>query len=140
MNDKLVRVGTIYIPVRDVIESTKWYTSKLDAEQSYLDPKHQMAIINMANQSFFLVKVNEGVSSNFIDTDGEERFSITFEVNGLKDLEELHNELTELDVKVGEIEDRGHPGRNFVFFDLDGNKFDVWSELSPIFKKNFGIS
>ena len=38
---------------------------------------------------------------------------------------------------LGDIEDRGHSGRNFVFMDLDGNKFDVWSELSPSFKKMF---
>ncbi|MEH7525749.1 hypothetical protein V7149_21135, partial [Bacillus sp. JJ1503] len=37
-------------------------------------------------------------------------------------------------------EDRGHSGRNIVFYDLDGNKFDVWGELSPIFKEKYLIS
>nr|WP_197140727.1 hypothetical protein [Lysinibacillus sphaericus] len=35
------------------------------------------------------------------------------------------------------VENRGHAGKNFVFYDVDGNKFDVWSELSPIFKENY---
>ena len=45
-----------------------------------------------------------------------------------------HEFLNKKEVSVGEIEDRGHPGNNFVFRDLDGNVFDVWSELSPTFK------
>lgn len=48
-------------------------------------------------------------------------------------LESLHQEFTLMKMRVGEIEDRGHSGRNFVFKDIDGNQFDVWSELSPAF-------
>ncbi|PDZ72095.1 glyoxalase, partial [Bacillus pseudomycoides] len=44
------------------------------------------------------------------------------------------------EIKVGEIENRGHTGKNFVFYDLDGNKFDVWSELSSIFREKYLIS
>ena len=62
---------------------------------------------------------------------------ITFEVNGLNTLEAIHREFKDKEICVGEIENRGHSGRNFVFFDLDGNKFDVWSELSPTFKDYF---
>jgi hypothetical protein len=52
-------------------------------------------------------------------------------------LMELHQELSDKGVRVGEMEDRGHPGRNFVFYDPDDNAFDVWSELSPAFKERF---
>ncbi|GLB59457.1 hypothetical protein NCCP133_15900 [Cytobacillus sp. NCCP-133] len=69
------------------------------------------------------------------DSDGIKRFSLTFEVDGLRELEALHEELINKGVKAGDIEDRGHPGRNFLFSDPDGNLFDVWSELSPSFKK-----
>jgi hypothetical protein len=44
--------------------------------------------------------------------------------------------LNEKKMRVGVIENRGHSGRNFVFYDIDGNKFDVWSELSQSFKGN----
>lgn len=131
MNNKLLRVGTSYIPVSNVELSSEWYKNKLGAELSYKD--EDKAILNFANQSLFLVRAKDGQSSNFLDIHGEERFSMTFEVNGLDALETIHKDFLEKEIKVGEIENRGHAGRNFVFYDLDGNKFDVWSELSPKF-------
>lgn len=129
LDEKLVRVGTTYIPVANVESSARWYTVKLGANLTYIDG--DKAIVNLANQSMFLVKSSEGQTSNFIDVYGEECFSLTFEVNGLESLKTLHKEFKENDIKVGHIENRGHAGRNFVFFDPNGNKFDVWSELSP---------
>ncbi|SEN50057.1 Catechol 2,3-dioxygenase [Mesobacillus persicus] len=133
MSEALIRVGTIYIPVKDVDISAEWYENKLGAELSYKD--QDKAIINLAFQSFFLVKSGVKQSANFIDIKGQERFSVTFEVNGLEALEALHMEFIQKGITVGEIEDRGHSGRNFIFYDIDGNMFDVWSELSPVFKK-----
>ncbi|MFD4928395.1 VOC family protein [Peribacillus butanolivorans] len=138
MNEKLLRVGTTYIPVSNVELSSEWYVNKLGAELSYKD--EDKAILNFANQSIFLVKSKENQSSNFYDIYGAERFSITFEVNGLNALEAIHRDFSDKQIRVGAIENRGHSGRNFVFFDLDGNKFDVWSELSPIFKEKYLIS
>ncbi|MES5927517.1 VOC family protein [Bacillus cereus group sp. MG9] len=135
MKDKLLRVGTIYIPVTNVELSSKWYVNKLGAELSYKD--EDKAILNFANQSFFLVKSQANQSLNFYDFCDEERFSLTFEVNGLNALESIHSDFIKEEIKVGEIENRGHTGKNFVFYDLDGNKFDVWSELSPIFKEKY---
>ncbi|WP_369901915.1 VOC family protein [Bacillus manliponensis] len=138
MKDKLLRVGTIYIPVTNVELSSKWYVKKLGAELSHKD--EDKAIVNFANQSFFLVKSQANQSLNFYDFCDEERFSLTFEVNGLNALESIHSDFIKKEIKVGEIENRGHTGKNFVFYDLDGNKFDVWSELSPIFKEKYLIS
>ena len=135
MGEKLLRIGTTYIPVTNVDLSSAWYVNKLGAELSYKD--RDKAILNFANQSIFLVKSNENQSSNFFDIYGNERFSLTFEVNGLNALEAIHKDFKLSEIRVGEIEDRGHSGRNFVFYDLDGNKFDVWSELSPIFKEKY---
>ena len=129
MGQMLIRVGTTYIPVIDVDIATEWYVTRLDAELSYKD--NDKAIINLADQSFFLVKAIEKQTANFIDYKGKEQFSLTFEANGIDALENLHKELIKKDVIVGDIEDRGHAGRNFIFQDKDGNKFDVWSELSP---------
>mgnify|MGYP003467414892 FL=1 len=134
MSEQLIRVGTTYIPVKDVNLASEWYVNNLEAQLNYID--EDKAIINLANQSFFLVKAGENESANFYDSYGKERFSITFEVDGLSTLEKIHEQFINKDMKVGEIEDRGHAGRNFVFYDLDGNKFDVWSELSSIFKGN----
>lgn len=138
MSEKLLRVGTTYIPVTNVELSSEWYVNKLGAELCYKD--EDKAILNVANQSIFLVKANGDQSSNFYDIHGNERFSLTFEVNGLNALEDIHRDFKENGMRVGEIEDRGHAGRNFVFYDLDGNKFDVWSELSPAFKEKYLFS
>ncbi|WP_419887056.1 VOC family protein [Neobacillus niacini] len=138
MGERLLRIGTTYIPVTNVDLSSDWYVNKLGAELSYKD--QDKAILNFANLSFFLMRSNKNQSSNFFDIYGNECFSLTFEVNGLKALEAIHKDFKEREIRVGEIEDRGHSGRNFVFYDLDGNKFDVWSELSPIFKEKYLIS
>lgn len=133
-HQRLVRVGTVYLPVMDVDVATEWYMNNLHARVSYKD--EDKAILNIANLSLFLVRSLEEQSANFFDHNGSERFSMTFEVDGLHTLEALHNEYRQKGMKVGEIENRGHAGKNFVFYDLDGNMFDVWSELSPTFKEN----
>jgi catechol-2,3-dioxygenase len=138
MSNSLLRVGTTYIPVMDVEESARWYVNKLGAELNYQDK--DKAIINLANQSFFLVAAKEQQNANFYDHQDKEWFSMTFEVDGLSVLEELHKEFKEKNIKVGDIENRGHSGRNFIFQDPNGNKFDVWSELSPSFKRLLEVS
>lgn len=136
MINQLIRVGTIYIPVADPKESSNWYSEVLKAKLNYLD--EDKAIMDLADISLFLVK-SLGQSSNFTDITGQERFILTYEVDGLEALATLHNDLTERGIKVGEIENRGHAGRNFVFSDLDGNKFDVWSQLSQKFRQRFSL-
>ncbi|MCG3087484.1 VOC family protein [Sporosarcina cyprini] len=134
MTEKLLRVGTTYIPVTNVKESAQWYVGNLGAKLNYED--EDKAILDLANQSFFLVKSQENESANFMDSKGSKRFSLTFEIDGESALRELQKDLQNRGVIVGDIEDRGHAGNNFVFADPDGNLFDVWSELSPSFKAN----
>ena len=134
MKEKLLRVGTTYIPVQNVEIAADWYNKNLGAVVNYID--HDKAIIDLANQSFFLVRSKVGQTANFIDAHEQERFSMTFEVNGLEALKSIHYQFRANGMKVGEIENRGHAGRNFVFSDLDGNLFDVWSELSEAFQEN----
>ena len=131
---KLVRVGTIYIPVLDVKNSVNWYVENLDAILTYED--EDKAIINLANVSVFLVKALENQVNSFQDVNDNMRFPVTFEVDGLNNLMNLHQEFVQKGIKVGEIEDRGHAGNNFIFYDLDNNMYDVWSELSPSFKQS----
>ncbi|ASV66810.1 VOC family protein [Cytobacillus sp. FSL W7-1323] len=133
MKERLVRIGTTYLPVIDVEQSAKWYQKHLGAAVNYRD-QHK-AILDLANQSIFLIKAEDGERSQFLDIEGREHFSVTFEVDGLAELERLHTLFIEEEVLVGAIEDRGHAGKNFIFYDCNGNQFDVWSELSPAFKQ-----
>lgn len=137
MINQLVRVGTIYIPVSDVEMASRWYQEALNANLNYRD--EDKAIVDLAHQSIFLVSSIDGETSNFIDKHQNKRFSLTFEVDGVNELEALREHLLRKGVKAGGIEDRGHSGRNFIFSDPDGNLFDVWSELSPQFKKAFNM-
>ncbi|MED3795758.1 VOC family protein [Niallia alba] len=138
MNTLIHRVGTIYLPVVNPEVASNWYQEKLGAIENFRN--EDKAILDFANQSFFLVKAKEGVKATFQDDKGNEHFFMTFEVDGIDQLRKLHFLLKEKGVTVGNIEDRGHPGNNFVFYDLDGNKFDVWSELSPSFKEKYLIN
>lgn len=131
MTNSLIRVGTIYLPVTNPKHSAEWFCTKLGAELQMLDADNNHAIVNLANQSFILIQSEEGVSSNFPTINDGLMFAFTFEVAGEQQLIALHHELKEKGVHVGEIEDRGHPGRNFIIHDPDGNRFDVWSELAP---------
>lgn len=132
MSSFIKRVGTTYIPVINPGESSLWYQEMLGAVENFRDK--DKAILEFADQSFFLVKAKKGERSCFLDTYGQEHFTMTFEVNGIDRLIEFNSFLQEKGVRVGGIENRGHPGTNFVFYDIDGNMFDVWSELSPTFK------
>ncbi len=132
MNKKLIRVGTTYVPVLHVDHSAKWYAEELGAKINYCD--EEKAILDLADQSFFLVRSLKDETSNFTDYKGEKRFSLTFEVDGKEALYNLHAEFRTQGIQTGDIEDRGHNGENFVFFDPDGNCFDVWSVLSPKYK------
>ncbi|WP_047982339.1 VOC family protein [Ornithinibacillus contaminans] len=137
MKNFLKRVGTTYIPVNNPEEASSWYRQLLGAVENYRD--ENKAILDLANQSFFLVKARPGEKIGFIDYKGEQHFAFTFEVNGLDVLKQFHTFLRENGVVVSEIEDRGHPGYNFVFYDMDGNCFDVWSELSHDFKEKYQL-
>ncbi len=137
MGDELLRIGTSYIPVSNVARSSEWYVRNLNAKLSYKD--EDKAILNIAHQSLFLVDARENESANFYDSKGNVCFSMTFEVDGLEALENIRDDFIAKKMKVGEIENRGHMGRNFVFYDLDGNKFDVWSEVSQEFKERYLI-
>ncbi|TFE00805.1 VOC family protein [Jeotgalibacillus sp. R-1-5s-1] len=129
----LKRVGTIYLPVQHVRNAAVWYEEILGATINHED--EEKAIVDLADQSFFLVKSLPGETLNFKDYQGHNRFAMTFEVDGLKRLEEFRDLLLKKGVTVGHVENRGHAGRNVVFEDPDGNRFDVWSELSPDFKR-----
>lgn len=51
MKERLVRIGTTYLPVIDVEQSAKWYQKHLGAAVNYRD-QHK-AILDLANQSIF---------------------------------------------------------------------------------------
>lgn len=122
----LKRVGTTYLPVSDLKKATHWYTENLEAEVSYQDA--EKTILNLADQSFFLIASAPHQSNSFLDVHEQAWFGLGFEVDGEDSLLAFHEQLVRKGVQVGDIESRGHAGKNFRFWDEDGNAFDVWSE------------
>lgn len=123
---ELKRIGTTYLPVSDLARSKEWYVKNLSAEVSYADD--EKVILNLADQSFFLIPSKSSETNSFIDVFGNTWFAATFEVDGEQALQALHYRLKANHVEVGSIEERGHTGKNFQFWDEDKNHFDVWSE------------
>jgi hypothetical protein len=72
LKEKLLRVGTTYLPVTNVERSSQWYIGNLGAKLNYQDDNK--AILDLANQSLFLVKSKEDQSANFYDIQGEDVF------------------------------------------------------------------
>jgi catechol 2,3-dioxygenase-like lactoylglutathione lyase family enzyme len=140
MPSRLQRVGTIYLPVTNPKRSAEWFCTNLGAELDYMDEGNNHAIISLVHQSFILIQSEPGIHANFQTINDGLIFPFTFEVNGESELVQLHKELKDKGVLVGEIEDRGHPGRNFIIIDPDGNRYDVWSELSTEFKEKYNIN
>ncbi|MBD0380938.1 VOC family protein [Paenibacillus sedimenti] len=140
MPSRLQRVGTIYLPVTNPKRSAEWFCTNLEAELDYIDEGNNHAIISLAHQSFILIQSEPGILANFQTINDGLMFPFTFEVNGESELVQLHKELKDKGVLVEEIEDRGHPGRNFIIIDPDGNRYDVWSELSTEFKEKYNIN
>lgn len=69
-----------------------------------------------------MVETKGEIDNQFPNKSGYEMFRFTFEV---RRIELLHDRLVSNGVRVEELKDSGHCGINFIFFDLDGNKFDV---------------
>ncbi len=93
MTTKLMRVGTIYLPVTNPKLTAEWFCSNLGANLDYLDEGNNHAIINLAHQSFILILSEEGTVANFKTINDGIMFPFTFEVNGLDELIEIHKEL-----------------------------------------------
>ena len=66
MNNFIKRVGTTYIPVVDPEKSSKWYQEMLGAVENFRND--DKAILEFADQSFFLVKAQVGERSSFFDS------------------------------------------------------------------------
>lgn len=72
MNTFIHRVGTIYVPVENPDLSSKWYQENLGAVENFRND--DKAILDFANQSFFLVKSKVGEKAIFQDYEGNEHF------------------------------------------------------------------
>jgi predicted enzyme related to lactoylglutathione lyase len=126
MNDmnSLKGVCSVYVPVANPLKSAEWWKNNFGLECAVpFNPEENQAILKLSEgQWLHLVQTEGPVHNQFTNIAGYEMFRFTFEVTKI---EVLYDQLQTSGVKIDELKNRGSCGINFVFYDPDGNKFDV---------------
>jgi len=117
-------ICSVYVPVKNPVRSAEWWQRNFGLEYAVpFNPSEAQAILKLSDgQWLHLVETEGEIDSHFPNKAGYQMFRFTFEV---REIERLYDRLQANAVTIEELEDRGSCGINFVFYDLDGNKFDV---------------
>ncbi|AFC31175.1 Glyoxalase/bleomycin resistance protein/dioxygenase [Paenibacillus mucilaginosus 3016] len=120
----LKAVCSVYIPVRSPLDSAAWWQRHFGLEYAVpFNPAESQVILKLSDgQWLHLVETEGPIDNQFPNKAGEAMFRMTFEV---RRIEVLYERLQSSGVQTEGPEDRGSCGINFVFYDPDGNKFDV---------------
>lgn len=125
----LKRVHCNYLPVSDLALASGWYERNFGLKR--FKPDGSIMILGDGQWLFLLESKEKRKTANFITDqwDGEnyEMFSLTFEVENII---ELHKRLREDGADVEPLVDHDSCGLQFKFKDLDGNKFNVWQDVT----------
>ncbi|TJY43848.1 VOC family protein [Cohnella pontilimi] len=124
-NDQIVEfIDTVYLPVLNKQESIQWFQEKLGLQWN----GH---CFNLGSGPvIFLVQVKnkDDVKISYLTDDWEgidyEMQLVTFRS---KNIDETYKILKERGVRVSEVRMYDGNRKNFRFYDLNGNRFDVWS-------------
>ncbi|SFL36833.1 Catechol 2,3-dioxygenase [Paenibacillus sp. 1_12] len=119
-----------YLPVSDLERAVTWYEEILGLTVRKREPAGAILILGNG-QWLFLLESTEKRTANFITDQWEgahyEMFSLTFETENIT---ELHKKLRENGVYVESLVDHDSCGLQFKFKDPDGNKFNVWQDIT----------
>lgn len=117
----LKTVNCIRIPVADPLKSADWFEEYLGLNRTA--PGGNVMILG--NGMWMFLGKSHGQTSHFININGRERCSFTFET---EDIITLHQSLTSSGTYIEQIEDHGGCGLQFEFKDPDGNRFHIWQD------------
>jgi len=120
----LKAVCSNYVPVRNPLKSAEWWQRNFGLEYAvpYNEAEAQVILKLSDGQWLHLVETEGAIDNQFPNKVGYAMFRLTFEV---RQIEVLHDHLRSNGVRIENLEDRDSCGINFVFYDPDGNKFDV---------------
>lgn len=111
----------IYIPVSDLEEAAGWYEKNLEFKLIYKDDLYfDMRTDN--GVKIMLIPREKNITSQMQYSTGEQP-AYGFCVD---DFDVIKEKLEMNNVKIGEVFD--YFGRSFSFFDLDGNKIEIWED------------
>ncbi|GMK40202.1 hypothetical protein PCCS19_32570 [Paenibacillus sp. CCS19] len=124
LGNALKAVCSNYVPVRNPLKSAEWWQRNFGLEYAvpYNAAEAQVILKLSDGQWLHLVQTDGPIDNQFPSKTGYEMFRLTFEV---RQIEMLYDHLRANGVQTAELKDRDSCGINFVFYDSDGNKFDV---------------
>ena len=111
----------IYIPVSDLEKSADWYEKNLEFNVKYKDALYfDMRTDN--GIKIMLIPSEKNITSQMQYSTGQQP-AYGFCVDNF---DSIRKKLEMNGVKIGEVFD--YFGRSFSFFDLDGNKIEIWED------------
>lgn len=111
----------IYIPVGDLEKAASWYEKNLDFNVIYRDSLYfDMRTDN--GVKIMLIPSEKNITSQMQYSTGQQP-AYGFCVD---DFDSIREKLEMNSVKIGEVYD--YFGRSLSFFDLDGNKIEIWED------------
>lgn len=111
----------VYIPVSDLEKASKWYEKNLDFKLVYKDVLYyDMRTAN--GIKIMLIPGEKSIVSQMKYSTGEQA-SYGFCVD---DYDSVREKLEASGVRIGE--EFEYFGRSFSFYDLEGNKIEIWED------------
>ena len=115
----------VYIPVRDLERAADWYEKNLEFRLIYKD------------SLYYDMRTENGVKIMLIPTEGNMTSQMQYSTGQqpaygfcVDAFDAIKAKLEKNRVKIGEVFD--YFGRSFSFYDLDGNKIELWEEPRPL--------
>ncbi|MGN7477703.1 VOC family protein [Solibacillus silvestris] len=130
----MFKIGSIFIPVTNIEESTKWYEKFLGVKVIERWEDGVGFYLPTGSTQLALVKVETTQPTEFTAKGNEKNSYYNFIVD---DIETAHQHFKNNNIAITELDDFGGM-KCFDFFDLDGNPFSVVNEVdgSPYHSDN----
>lgn len=111
----------VYVPVSDLEKAADWYKKILDFNMVYKDSLYYDVRTDNGIK-IMLIPSEKNITSQMQYSTGQQP-AYGFCVN---DFDAVREKLEANGVKIGEVFD--YFGRSLSFFDLDGNKIEIWED------------
>jgi hypothetical protein len=124
MKNIVGHIDCVYLPVIDKEETIKWYQEKLGFHWTGFSfdlgygPELMLVTVNNKEDVKLTYKTDHWEGKDY------EMHILTYKSNNI---EETYETLKQRGVSVSEIKLYDGNRKNFRFYDLNGNRFDVWS-------------
>jgi catechol 2,3-dioxygenase-like lactoylglutathione lyase family enzyme len=126
----VVKDITLEIPVKDIQQSADWYSKHLGFE--VILPLKGIAELKLpSGMRICLFRPSYDDINSYWYVQEKENYRVHANLR-VSDIHQLHRELIEFDVRVGEIEGGEGCGWTFEFWDVNDNKLVAWSGYTQI--------